>query len=82
MDIAPSAHQDAVCFRPCISGNRRSGVIGRADLAVILVPHGAAEAAAGYNSGYVACIGMRSRSIAWTGLHRGRYMLLLGSASV
>ena len=51
-------------------------VIGRADLAVILVPHGAAETATGYNFGYVAGIGMRSRSVAWTGLHRGRYVLL------
>ena len=52
-------------------------IIRRAELAVILVPHGAAETAAGYNSRRVACIGMRSRSVAWTGLHRGRYVLLL-----
>src|SRR3954470_2115353 len=36
-------------------------VIGRADLAVILVPHGAAETAAGYKPGCFAIIGMRSR---------------------
>ena len=57
-------------------------VIGRADLAVILVPHGAAETAAGQDSGYVAGIRTRFRSIAWTGGHRDRQAAVIDNWQV